>query len=478
MKMKWKLTSGFVLTVIAVVVIVTLINIAAVIIVFMGNTVDREKIIYNENNELLVEANPEKFVRNFHNYLLSDSDHIDVSDAGKEILDRKDSWLQVLDENGKEVYNYKRPENVPEKHTPFQLVHGYKYSGGIGSADTILIGEKKIADKQYSYIMGFPMNEIGKEVFIYNKDEIGFFIKNITIIVLLIDSVIALFFGYLFSRRLTKPLGNIISGVEKLGEGDYDLYYLPKGIYRDIYDNLNSLSGTLKSNERERKKLEKMREDWIANISHDIKTPLASIKGFAEILSDDDYAFSPEEIQSYAAIIHNKSNYIKALVDDLNLATCLKNKTSMLNTKEVNMVKLVRETVIEMLNDPCYSDSDINFICEEREILKEIDAGLIRRVINNLLYNALIHNDHHVKIEVKVIKDENVHIFVKDNGKGINPEALKYIFNRYYRGTNTGESHKGSGLGMAIAKDIVTSHGGEIKINSMLGQGTEIEVIL
>ncbi len=478
MKMRWKLTSRFVLTVIAVVVIVTLINILAVISVFMGNAVDREKIIYNGNNELLVEANPEKFARNFHNYLLSDRDHVYVSDAGKKILDRKDSWIQVLDENGREVYNYKKPENVPEKYTPFQLVHGYKYSGGIGSADTILIGEKKIADKQYSYIMGFPMNEIGKKVFIYNKDEMGFFIKNITIIVLLIDSVIALFFGYLFSRRLTKPLGNIISGVEKLGEGDYNVYYPQKGIYRDIYDNLNSLSDTLKSNERERKKLEKMREEWIANISHDIKTPLASIKGFAEILSDNNYAFSQEEIQSYADIIHKKSNYIKELVDDLNLATRLKNKTSMLNRREVNLVKLVRETVIEILNDPRYNNRDISFISEESVLLKEVDDALIKRVINNLLYNALIHNDLNVKIEVKMIKDENVHIFVKDNGKGISSEAIKYIFNRYYRGTNTGESHKGSGLGMAIAKEIIAAHDGNIKINSMLGDGTEIEVIL
>lgn len=476
--MKWKLTSSFVFTVIAVVVIVTLINIAAVLIIFIGNNVDRKNIISYEDNERLVELDPENFVRNFNEYIVSSRENLYVSDEGKKALDDNKTWMQILDEDGREVYNYKRPENTPLKYTPFQIIHGYKYSGVIGGGTTIMIGEKKVNHKQYTYIIAFPMDKVRKNVFTYNNVGIWSIIKNITISVLVIDSIIALFFGYLFSRRLTKPLGNIISGVENLGEGNYNVYYPPKGIYSDVYYNLNNLSDTLKSNERERKNLDKMREEWLANISHDIKTPLASIKGYAEILSDEEYEFSKEEIKSYTEIINKKSNYIKELVDDLNLSTKLKNITSMINKKEINLVKLARETVIDMLNDPNYSDRDINFISEESVILKEVDDILIKRVINNLLYNALIHNDDKVKIEVKVIKDEKARIFVKDNGKGIKAEELKYIFDRYYRGTNTGESHKGSGLGMAIAKEIVKAHGGDIKISSMLGEGTEIEVIV
>ncbi|MBF8983716.1 HAMP domain-containing histidine kinase [Lutibacter sp. B2] len=470
--MKWKLTFRFVATIISVVIIVILINIvAATMVFFIRDNIARE-------NNKFWEFGPEVFVRKFHNYVLSNGENVYVSDDGKKILDGTKTWIQVLDEDGREVYHYKRPENIPLKYTPFQIVHGYKYQGGIGSASTIFIGEKNVGDKQYSYIIGFPMKKVEKKVLIYSADEIGGFIKNVTMIVLLIDSIIALFFGYLFSRRLTKPLVNIINGVEKLGVGEYDVYYDPKGIYRDVYHNLNTLTDTLNSNKIERMKINQMREEWIANISHDVKTPLASIKGYAEILSDDEYEFSKEEIKSYAEIMHKKSNYINELVDDLNLTTKLKNKNSMLDKKETNLVKLVRETVIDILNDPNYSERDIKFISEENVILKEVDNILIKRVINNLLYNALIHNNDKVKIEVTVIKDERVHIFVKDHGKGIKAEELKYIFDRYYRGTNTGKRHKGSGLGMAIAKEIVQAHGGDIKINSMLGAGTEIEVIL
>ncbi|GAA0181960.1 HAMP domain-containing sensor histidine kinase [Clostridium sediminicola] len=470
--MKWKLTLRFVSTVISVVIIVVLINIVAITTVFIGQNV------YNRNNKLLAEFGPEEYVREFNNNVFISEGNVYVSDEGKKSLDNTETWIQILNENGIEVYNYKKPENLPLKYTPFQVVHGYKYRGGIGSASTIFIGEKTVGDKQYSYIIGFPMNKVEKKVFIYNINEIGHFLKNITMIVLLIDSIIALFFGYLFSRRLTNPLGNIINGVEKLGEGDYDVYYFPKGVYSDVYHNLNNLSDTLKSNKRERMKIDKMREEWIANISHDIKTPLASIKGYAEILSDDEYEFSKEEVKSYTEIIHKKSNYIKELVDDLNLTTKLKNKNSIMDKKEVNLVTLVRESVIDILNESKYNDSDIDFISQENIILREVDGILIKRVINNLLYNALIHNDSAVKIEIEMIKDERVHIFVKDNGKGIRSDELKYIFDRYYRGTNTGERHKGSGLGMAIAKEIVVAHGGDIQIKSTLGEGTEIEVVL
>ncbi|MCM1992203.1 HAMP domain-containing sensor histidine kinase [Oceanirhabdus seepicola] len=471
--MKWKLTFKFVGTVISVVLIVMIINIVAI---FIGIT------LVNDNTEIRDEVmsqniSPEQFVRGFHHFILNDNNQLNVSDEGKKMLDEGDIWIQVLDENSMEVYNYQKPETVPTRYTPIQLVHSYKYIDEINDISTIFLGDKVINDIQYSYIMGFPRRTVKKQVLIYTDDGLLQVIKSISKIVLIIDSIIALIFGYLFSRRLTKPIGKIIKGVEKLGEGDYNLQYSTKGIYKDVNYNLNNLSHTLKENEKERKKLDEMREEWIANISHDIKTPLASIKGYAELLSGE-YELSKEESKSYTDVIDKKSNYIKELVDDLNFTTRIKNNISMLKKKEINLVKLVREAVIDILNDPIYSNRDINFVCEENTILKEIDDILIKRVINNLMYNALIHNDNNVKIEVQIIRDENVHIFVKDNGRGINPDEIKYIFERYYRGTNTGERHKGSGLGMAIAKDIVKAHGGNIKISSKLGEGTEIEVIL
>lgn len=124
-------------------------------------------------------------------------------------------------------------------------------------------------------------------------------------------------------------------GIKKLENEEYDLYYEAKGMYNDLYYSLNNLSDRLQENKRNRKKLDNMREEWISNISHDIKTPLASIQGYAEIIKDEDYDFTKEEIGEYAEIIENKSKYIKELVEDLNLSTRLKNNTLTLNKEKL-----------------------------------------------------------------------------------------------------------------------------------------------
>ncbi len=308
-------------------------------------------------------------------------------------------------------------------------------------------------------------------------DTINIYIKYAIISILIVDFIIAIIFGYIFSKGITKPVKAIIDGVDHLYNGDYEVYFKEKGIYKNVLKKLNSLSYKLKENELERKKIDKMRADWIANISHDIKTPLSSIKGYAEFL-EQDYDFSSEDIKSFAGIINNKSDYIKELVEELNLSMKLKNNESILKKEKVNIVSLVKNSVIDILNDSKYSKVDIKFECSEDKIFIDIDKVLMQRVLNNLIYNALVHNDKNISIVVSVYKKDKIYISISDNGKGISEKDLENVFDRYYRGTNTGEAHKGSGLGMSIAKEIVNAHNGDITINSILGKGTDINITL
>ena len=138
----------------------------------------------------------------------------------------------------------------------------------------------------------------------------------------------------------------------------------------------------------------------------------------------------------------------------------------------------MKNSVIDILNDSKYAEADISVEYDEDMIFIDIDKVLMKRVFNNLIYNALVHNDENISIVVSVYKKEKTYISISDNGKGINESDLENIFDRYYRGTNTGEVHKGSGLGMSIAKEIVNAHDGDIKISSTLGKGTDIKIIL
>lgn len=468
--MNWKITGRFIVTIVSVAIIVIVINIFGISILILSGG-------RNNLTNGIPYSSPEDFTREFERYLMEDKDNIYIYNDGEKILKEKEAWIQVLDEDGNEVYNFQKPLEAKEHYTPVELIHAYKYITS-ETMSTIFISEKNLGSRNYSYIIGFPSNKVKRNVFSYDVYNIANSLRIGIYIILFLDTLIALFFGYLFSRRLTKPLVNIIKDVKSLSEGEYVLDREEKGIYKEVYYNINSLSSKLRENEKERIKLDKMREEWISNISHDIKTPLVSVKGYAEILSNEEYDCTKEEVREYSKIIEDKSDYIKELIDDLNLSTRLKNKVLILSKKTTNIVSLVRGAAIDILNNPQTSNVNIDFSATREVIELDIDEILIRRVITNILYNAIVHNDENVVIEVKVEKIDRVHIFIKDNGKGIQEEELKYIFERYYRGTNTGKRHKGSGLGMAIAKDIVEAHSGAINVESELLIGTKVEIIL
>lgn len=468
--MKWKITLRYVVSIICVVMIVTILNIIGIIGVTLSDRIKSPEIPESD------------FTRNFSKYIQLENNKIDLSQEGKKILEEKGIWIQILDENATQVYNYNSPRELNKKYTPMELINGYKYAGGLpnSDADNILVSNKKIGDIDYTYLLGFKKGELEKYIITYNTKDLANTLIKVIWIILSIDLIIALIVGYIFSRSLTKPMKKIIKGVENLEEGKYDVYYKEKGLYVSVYKKLNKLSDTLKSNEIERNKLDKLKQEWIANISHDIKTPLSSIKGYAEILSDEEYDIDKEEAKDYGVIINEKSEYIKELVDDLNLTMKLKNSDRALNKKDENIVRIVKDSVIQILNDTKYSNRDVEFISNKDSIKKSVDIMLFKRVINNLVYNALIHNNKEVKIKVEVdYKNENETIInIKDNGKGIEKKDLERIFDRYYRGTNTGEVHKGSGLGMAIAKDIVVAHGFGIDIISEVGKGTIVRIFI
>lgn len=463
--MKWKLTLRYILSVGIVAVIVVMLNIFMVI-----------GVLYYKNitNKL---DNIEFDAREFQEYVYLDNNKVELDSKGKKYLKENDLWVQILDEDNREVYSYRKPNDVKTKHTPIDIVDGYKYSGKLDKNSDILVGYKVIDNKTYTYIIGYPMSSMRKYTIILKYNNILSYANSMITLLIIVDFIVAIIIGYIFSMGITKPTRKIITAIDDLASDEYDIHYKEKGIYGKVFEKINYLSNKLIENEVERKNIENMREDWIANISHDIKTPLSSIKGYAEILNSG-YDFSNDDILEYADIINNKADYIKELVDDLNLTMKLKNNSAMISKQETNIVQLVRNEVIDILNDPIYSETNIEFMSNKEKIIKNIDYLLIKRVVNNLVYNSIIHNDENVKIWVNVYEDDKAHIIISDNGKGIEKEDLKYIFERYYRGTNTGKAHKGSGLGMAIVKDIVKAHDGEVIINSQINKGTAIEIVL
>ena len=468
--MKWKLTGQYLLSVVLVVILVILIN------VFLTLALVLVQIGFDIPIILEKETSPEQFTREFQDRIHIVHDGATITEEGKNELLAKHAWIQILDENGREIAGYRVPEGVTKKYTPTDIIQMYKYQE-VNADTTVFIGEKDGGDRRYSYFIGIENPNLNRYVISYDN-QVFFRISKVGTVIFIIDILVALWIGYLFSKRLTQPLYTLIEGIKNLAHQKFHHLHKPQGIYEHVFDHVNQLSHQLQANERERKKLDQLKEEWIANISHDLKTPLASIQGFSEMIKDPDYQFTIDEIREYAGIIEKKSLYIKEVIDDLHLSTRLKNKELSIRKKTVNMVALMRNMVIDILNDPEYADRQIEFHAKQENVPAEVDEILIRRAVTNLIYNAIVHNDKDVKIDVSVEKKERTHITIQDNGKGIKKEELDRIFDRYYRGTNTGDAHKGSGLGMAIANDIIQAHGGEIAIHSVEKHGTTIEIQL
>ncbi|GIP56205.1 HAMP domain-containing sensor histidine kinase [Paenibacillus woosongensis] len=470
--MKWRLTGRYLASVVLIVVIVIFIN----ILLLIGILIQQSQFAQYPFQQ--GDASAEAITRAFSQEIVMSESGIAITGQGKEELERNHAWVQILDENGDQVYGYRVPPDAKTKYTPMDVVQTYKYMEK-ELMSTVFIGEKQGNGERYSYLIGFQNPYLERNILTYDIRKVGRLLQIGILTLLSVDGFIALCIAYLFSKRLTKPLSSLIDGIKQLADKNYRVHYETKGVYKDVFYNVNVLTEELRASELERKKLDRMKEEWIANISHDIKTPLASIQGYAEMMRDKDYDFTVEEMRDYAEIIERKSLYLKDVIEDLNLSTRLRNKELTLNSKSVNIVSLVRNAVIDTLNDARYGNRNINFQYSDEIILIEADDILIRRAIANLIYNAVVHNDENVAVEVSVEKEGDfVRIVVEDHGKGIKKEELERIFDRYYRGTNTGELHKGSGLGMAIAHDIVKAHGGEINVESELRSGTRIEILL
>lgn len=206
---------------------------------------------------------------------------------------------------------------------------------------------------------------------------------------------------------------------------------------------------------------------------------LSPIKGYAELLADGT-AGEPQTVREYGSLILKNAEHTEKLINDLKLTWQLDSGTFPFQPQQVRMERYLKELVIDIVNDPSFSDREIAFESDAVDVSAAIDPELFRRAVGNLVINGLVHNPPDTKVTVSVRKDQGngVCISVRDDGKGISEEEQAKLFTRYYRGTNTKEKPEGSGLGLAIAKQIVSLHGGEIAVKSRVGEGTEFTIRL
>jgi signal transduction histidine kinase len=464
--LKWKLTLRFLRSVMTIVVIVGIVNAILFLSLFV--------IKVNNNNFGTEEASAETFSRTFSQYVELQAGKPVVNEEGLKKLQEMSAWVQFLNDQGEQAAAFYTPEELKTEYSPIEIVQMYKYKE-LDARTTVFVSEAQ----HFSYFLGINNPKIGRYVMTYDYAKIFKDVNVFLFIFLIVDVLIVILIGFLFGKKLTAPLHTLIEGIQQLRERRFKKMPTPKGVYEDVFRNMNELSEKLDRHEEERKRLDQMREEWISNVSHDMKTPLASIQGYAEFINDSATDLTAQELQEYTSIIKSKSMYMKDLLDDLNLTTRLRNHQLSLQFEEVNLVQFLREMTIELLNDPTFGERQIEFEANVAKAMHKVDKKLLKRAILNLIYNALVHNDENVVVKIRVDTGPESHtrISISDNGHGIPAKDLEQIFERYYRGTNTTSKH-GTGLGMAIARDIIWAHEGKLDMTSIENTGTTITILL
>jgi two-component system sensor histidine kinase BaeS len=295
-------------------------------------------------------------------------------------------------------------------------------------------------------------------------------------------ALLVILFSFFFARRLTRPLEALTRAAEQMKQGNY-AQRVPLPATQDEMGQLaltfNAMADTIAADIAELRRQDQVRRELIANIAHDLATPLTAIQGLSEAMADD-MIVDPAARQETAQRIGREVQRLRRLVADMQNMTLLESGQVRLDLAPLDLNSLVDETLLVI--EPECEQAGItlhNDIAPDTPHVMA-DSDRITQVLLNLLDNARRHTPCGGQIRIGAMcKDQVLVVTVSDTGSGIDPKDLPHIFERFYRAdrSRTGATG-GSGLGLSIVKAIISAHGGRVWAESTPGQGTKISFTL
>ena len=353
--------------------------------------------------------------------------------------------------NSQEINNYKLEFMLSNKKSIIYRVVNPKFNN-----KTLVYGIK--IDKDVYAFISTSLDPIGSTVDILKKQLIF-----IIIIVLIIAALIAL----IISKTISKPIEKITQTSKEMSKGNYDIVF---DTGTDIVE-INELEKTLNNAAIELSKTEELRRELLANVSHDLKTPLTLIKANAEMVKDLTYK-NKEKMDKNLDTIIGEVDRLNLLVEDILDLSKMQSKADELNIEEFNLNDLIK-SIIKRFDVLCERGKyEINYTGFDVSV--KADKKKLEQVIYNLINNAINYTGEDKKIYVKLIDNNKcIRVEIIDTGKGIDEEDIKYIWDKYYK---VDKKYKrvtyGTGLGLSIVKNILTMHSYKYGVESKKGKGT------
>ena len=281
------------------------------------------------------------------------------------------------------------------------------------------------------------------------------------LIALAVSCLIGTIIASILSNLVTKQASVLNESINKVANGDFNIELeTPKNkVLKETIENFNKMVKDLKS-------VAMLRNDFISNFSHEFKTPIVSINGFAEVLRDNKN-LSQEQREEYLQIIIDESARLSKLSQNTLLLSKLETQSSVLDKNKYFLDEQIRQIVLLLHNE--LVNKNVNIKLKLNKLPYFANENLFHHVWLNIINNALKYAKS--KITITSVKQENQYIIkIEDDGLGVNQETLKHIFEKYYQGENSSVSSMGNGLGLSIAQKIIHLHNGKIEAQSIYGK--------
>lgn len=330
-----------------------------------------------------------------------------------------------------------------------------------------------------SIVMGNSINDAQKgyviiQSFMEPINETTAVLKQQLMIVCLFSLLIGSCIAFIFANKFSKPILEINEASKRIAEGDFDTVVSVKS-----KDEVAMLAQTINHMSRQLKQKDNIKKQFIANISHELKTPLSSIRAYGELLLDCDIVDKNEK-DKYAEIIIMNSKKLNTMVEDILELSEIQSGNYTLELSSFCLIELIEDILNDIQALAAEKNVQITLKTFNDILLITSDKDKIHSVFCNILQNAIRHSNLNGIVEIKLTNiDSNIHICIIDNGEGIPEDKLPYIWDRFYKVDKSRKSGKsGAGLGMAIVKEILELHNYTYGIESQIGIGTQVWFII
>lgn len=362
-------------------------------------------------------------------------------------------WAMFLNSDGESIWSVDLPENVPESYSLQEVAvfaKGYieDYPVFIRNTDDGLL------------ILGYPQDSYTKLTGNYFSIQMIKIIPIYFTFMFAVDLLLLFLVYFLSKKKIIKNTEPIIASIDTLSDG--------RPVSLSISGELSEVAESVNKASRIISRQNQARANWISGVSHDIRTPLSMIMGYAGRISGN--AAATDSIKEQAEIIQRQSVRIKELVRDLNLVSQLEYEMQPINKKDIRVSKLLRSYVAELLNAgiPEIHSINVEVMPDAEMITLKGDDRLLSRAVNNLVQNSINHNPQGCEIRLFLnCSEDTLSIIVEDNGIGLSPEKSQELSERPHYMESTDERlDLRHGLGLLLVHQIVEVHGGSMQIES------------